>query len=294
MSKINRYRYNPSLSVVENARINGVDEDSMRYYIKSMGIDRRYEAKVSIIEDIRKHLAGHPNATKAEVVRATGHGINTVRRYWDIALGEDSSALSKIGNKITKKGLRQFHNFYATHPSCVSDILRVETFHHSILEPFCGIGSISEVLKGHGHEVESYDIVDRGYGKVGDFFEVDFEENRYDILTNPPYTENLTDIINRCISLCHSKVALLMPLRYLSGLERFKSIYQIHPPARVYVYIERICIARNADFEKYNDPGANREIYAWYIWQKGYTGATELHWLHNDRTETSPQSGFLP
>lgn len=293
MSKIDRYRYNPSLSVAENARINGVDEDSMRYYIKSMGIDRRYEAKVSIIEDIRKHLTGHPNATKAEVVRATGHGINTVRRYWDIALGEDSSALSKIGNKITKKGLRQFHNFYATHPSCVSDILRVETFNHFVLEPFCGIGSISEVLKKHGYEVESYDIVDRGYGKVGDFFEVDFEENRYDILTNPPYTENLTDIINRCISLCHSKVALLMPLRYLSGAERYREIYQINPPARIYVYQERIGIAMNGDFEKYNDPGANREIYAWYIWQKDYTGVTELHWLHNDRTETS-QSDFLP
>ena len=66
MSKIDRYRYNPSLSVAENASINGVDEDSMRYYIKSMGIDRRYEAKVSIVEDIRKYLTGHPNATKAE------------------------------------------------------------------------------------------------------------------------------------------------------------------------------------------------------------------------------------
>lgn len=293
MSKIDRYRYNPSLSVAENARINGVDEDSMRYYIKSMGIDRRYEAKVSIVEDIRKYLTGHPNATKAEVVRATGHGINTVRRYWDIALGEDSSALSKIGNKITKKGLRQFHNFYATHPSCVSDILRVETFNHFVLEPFCGIGSISEVLKKHGYEVESYDIVDRGYGKVGDFFEVDFEQGWYDILSNPPYTENLTDIINRCISLCHSKVALLMPLRYLSGAERYREIYQINPPARIYVYQERIGIAMNGDFEKYNDPGANREIYAWYIWQKDYTGVTELHWLHNDRTETS-QSDFLP
>lgn len=293
MSKIDRYRYYPSLSVAENARINGVDEDSMRYYIKSMGIDRRYEAKVSIIEDIRKHLAGHPNATKAEVVRATGHGINTVRRYWDIALGEDSSALSKIGNKITKKGLRQFHNFYATHPSCVSDILRVETFNHFVLEPFCGIGSISEVLKKHGYEVESYDIVDRGYGKVGDFFEVDFEQGWYDIVSNPPYNENLANIIKRCISLCHSKVALLMPLRYLSGAERYREIYQINPPARIYVYQERIGIAMNGDFEKYNDPGANREIYAWYIWQKDYTGVTELHWLHNDRTETS-QSDFLP
>lgn len=281
--KIDRYRYNPSLSVAENARINGVDENSIRYYIKSMGIDRRYEAKVSIVEDIRKYLAGHQNATKAEVVRATGYGINTVRRYWDIALGEDNPTLSKISNKIIKKGLRQFHNFYATHPSCVYDILRVETFNHFVLEPFCGIGSISEVLKKHGYEVESYDIVDRGYGKIGDFFEVTFEKNLYDIVTNPPYTTNLAAIISRCISLCCNKVALLLPLRYLSGLERFKSIYQIHPPARVYVYMERICIARNADFEKYNDPGANREIYAWYIWEKGHTETTELRWLHNNK-----------
>ena len=261
--KIDRYRYNPSLSVAENARINGVDENSIRYYIKSMGIDRRYEAKVSIVEDIRKYLAGHQNATKAEVVRATGYGINTVRRYWDIALGEDNPTLSKISNKIIKK--------------------RVETFNHFVLEPFCGIGSISEVLKKHGYEVESYDIVDRGYGKIGDFFEVTFEKNLYDIVTNPPYTTNLAAIISRCISLCCNKVALLLPLRYLSGLERFKSIYQIHPPARVYVYMERICIARNADFEKYNDPGANREIYAWYIWEKGHTETTELRWLHNNK-----------
>ena len=97
--KIDRYRYNPSLSVAENAKINGVDEDSMRYYIKSMCIDRRHEAKVCIVEDIRKHLVVHPSATKAEVVRATGHGINTVRKYWNIALGKDDSTLSKIGNK---------------------------------------------------------------------------------------------------------------------------------------------------------------------------------------------------
>ena len=283
--KIDSYRYNPSLSVAENARINGVDENSMRYYIKSMSIDRRYEAKVRIVEDIRKHLAGHPDATKAEVVRATGHGINTVRKYWNIALGKDGSALSKIGNKITKKGLRQFHNFYATHPSCTHDILREEKFHSHILEPFCGTGSMSEVIKAYGYEVESYDIIDRGYGKVGDFFETNFEAYRYDILSNPPYSDNLADIIKRCISLCHSKVALLMPLRYLSGAERYREIYQIHPPARIYVYQERIGIAMNGDFRKYYDPGANREIYAWYIWQRDKTGTTELFWLHNDKTK---------
>ena len=273
--KVDSYKYNPSLSVAKNAKNNGVSKENIRYYIKTRNINRRLEAKINIAEDIRKFIKVHPDAAKTEIARCTGYSINTVKKYWTIVVGNANLEQSKIGEKIAKKRLREYHNFYATHPSCICDILRVETFNHFV------------------HEVESYDIIDRGYGKIGDFFEVDFEENRYDILTNPPYTENLTDIINRCISLCHSKVALLMPLRYLSGLERFKSIYQIHPPARVYVYMERICIARNADFEKYNDPGANREIYAWYIWQKGYTGATELHWIHNDRTETS-QSDFLP
>lgn len=291
--KVDSYKYNPSLSVAKNSKNNGVSKENIRYYIKTRNINRRLEAKINIAEDIRKFIKVHPDAAKTEIARCTGYSINTVKKYWTIVVGNANLEQSKIGEKIAKKRLREYHNFYATHPSCVSDILRVETFHHSILEPFCGIGSISEVLKGHGHEVESYDIVDRGYGKIGDFFEVNFEQGRYDIVSNPPYNENLANIIKRCISLCHSKVTLLMPLRYLSGLERFKSIYQIHPPARVYVYMERICIARNADFEKYNDPGANREIYAWYIWQKGYTGATELHWIHNDRTETS-QSDFLP
>lgn len=80
------------------------------------------------------------------------------------------------------------------------------------------------------------------------------------------------------------KVAMLMPLRYLlSGRDRHRNIYGKHPPARVYVYMERICIAKNADFEKYNDPGANREIYAWYVWEKGHAGSTELRWIHNGK-----------
>lgn len=282
--KVDSYKYNPSLSVAQNAKNNGVSEENIRYYIKTRNIDRRLEAKINVLEDIRKTVKNYPEATKAETARRTGHSINTVKKYWSIAVGDANLEQSKIGEKIAKKRLREYHNFYATHPSCVSDILRVETFHHLILEPFCGIGSVSGALKEHGYEVESYDIVDRGYGKVGDFFEVDFEQGRYDILTNPPYTENLADIIQRCISLCHCKVALLMPLRYLSGTERYREIYQINPPARIYVYQERIGIAMNGDFDKYNDPGANREIYAWYLWIRGYSGCTELRWLHNDRT----------
>ena len=77
------------------------------------------------------------------------------------------------------------------------------------------------------------------------------------------------------------KVAVLMPLRYLSGKARLERLFSNFPPKRVYVYAERINIAQNAEFEKFSDPGANMTIYAWFVWEKGYKGTTELHWMLN-------------
>ena len=283
MTRSSKIQYAPSLSVKENAARNGISVDSMRYYIKKHKIDRRYEAKANIIESMQSYLRQNPEANKHEAAVATGHGINTVRKYWDIAHGLDHIEQFRNGEKITKKGLREFHDFYATHPSCTRDILREEEFCHYILEPFCGVGCISEVLKDYNFEVESYDLIDRGYGKRGDFFSTPYEVDKYDIISNPPYNDKLIDVISRCISLCYHKVALIMPLRYLSGEGRYNGVYRNFPPVRVYVYQERINIAKNADFQTYNDAGANLEIYAWYVWEKGHKGKTELKWIKNIR-----------
>lgn len=142
---------------------------------------------------------------------------------------------------------------------------------------------MSKTIEASGRSVESYDIVDRGYGGVADFFKLNVEEGKLDIITNPPYNDRLAEIISRCIKLCRQKVAILMPLRYLSSNARYNDIYKNNPPARVYVYQERICIAKNGDFETYNDAGANLEIYAWYIWEKGYIGEPILRWIHNEK-----------
>lgn len=199
--------------------------------------------------------------------------------------GGEELERSNIGRlRIPKKTLRELNNFYATHPSCTRDILREEIFCANILEPFCGVGTMSEVIKGAGYNVASYDIIDRGYGRVGDFFVVSFEKGKFDIISNPPYNENLIEIVIRCIDICKNKVALLLPIRYLSGAERYNELYRKYPPSRVYVYMERICIAKNADFDTYNDAGANKEIYGWFVWEKGFNGTTELRWVHNEKT----------
>ena len=67
---------------------------------------------------------------------------------------------------------REKNDFYATEPTAVERLLRVEKFSKNILEPCCGSGHISEVLKSHGYIVTSEELFDRGYGNTGlDFLE---------------------------------------------------------------------------------------------------------------------------
>lgn len=89
MPRETKIKYDPSLSVAENAKKCDVSVAAIRYYIKTRGIDRRYEGKVKVVEGMKAYLAEHPNATRAELQRATGHGINTIRRYWDVLHGTD-------------------------------------------------------------------------------------------------------------------------------------------------------------------------------------------------------------
>lgn len=79
MSKESSIKYNPALSVADNAKRNGVSEDAIRYYIRTRGIDRRYEEKKRVLKSMQDYLDEHPNATKAEVARQSGRGTQSRR-----------------------------------------------------------------------------------------------------------------------------------------------------------------------------------------------------------------------
>ena len=281
MGRPSKIKYNPNLSVEEMARRSGLTDDAVRYYIHSHGIDRRFDRKKKIIEDCKKVLKEDPKATWQKIAKLAGYTEKTIRPYHDF-IRPNGKSVNIDSLKTNKKSQgRDPHNIYVAHPSVTQDLLRVEEFEHKVLEPFCGTGIMADVIKKTGHEVLAYDLVDRGYGEQGDFFEVDFPKKKYDIISNPPYDDKLTVAIKRCISLCKGKVALLMPIRYLSGKERYSELYEKFPPARVYVYCERINIAKGGDFDAYSDSGSNPEMFAWYVWERGYKGETELKWIHN-------------
>lgn len=275
--RVSTIRYNPKLSIAENAKKNGCSVANVRYYIKTHNIDRNHERKVQQLYDFqRAYVDGD---TPSTLQKKVGGSVNTIKKYWDIIIGlKDLSDFDS--NKRQKVTLRQKQDYYATHPSVTADLLRVETFSNEILEPCCGGGYMAEVIKNEGYSVVASDLVDRGYGQGGvDFLTAYFPVGKYDIITNPPYS-NVAAFINKALEICKKKVAILMPLRYLSSMERFETLYRDNPPKYVYCYMNRITIAKNGEFEKY-EAGMNLEIYAWYVWERGYCGETILKWINN-------------
>ena len=228
--RVSTIRYNPKLSIAENAKKNGCSVANVRYYIKTHNIDRNHERKVQQLYDFqRAYVDGD---TPSTLQKKVGGSVNTIKKYWDIIIGlKDLSDFDS--NKRQKVTLRQKQDYYATHPSVTADLLRVETFSNEILEPCCGGGYMAEVIKNEGYSVVASDLVDRGYGQGGvDFLTADFPVGKYDIITNPPYS-NVAAFINKALEICKKKVAILMPLRYLSSMERFETLYRDNPPKYV-------------------------------------------------------------
>ena len=86
---------------------------------------------------------------------------------------------------------RAEHDYYATEPKAVEELMKVEKFNGSIWENCCGEGHLSESMIKAGYDVVSTDLVDRGYGEGNiDFFKCN-KSLADNIVTNPPYSTAL-------------------------------------------------------------------------------------------------------
>ncbi len=78
MKQVN-LRYDPNLSIEENAAKCGVTVHAIRKYIQTNGIDRRHDAKLSKFLAVQKAKTEKPNATVTEIAKELGFSENTVR-----------------------------------------------------------------------------------------------------------------------------------------------------------------------------------------------------------------------
>jgi len=173
------------------------------------------------------------------------------------------------------RGDREINDFYATPPDATERLLRVEDFDGSIYEPCCGMGHISKVFEQNGFNVESTDLIDRGFGRpYVDFLQE--TEQRDNIVTNPPYGNLLIKFMYHSQKIARKKTCFLLKLQALEGLAR-KEFYDLYPPVRVHVFSGRVTLMKNGD-EDYKKKSSMMAL-AWYVWEKGNTKKPTINWL---------------
>lgn len=193
--------------------------------------------------------------------------------------GNRTSVHAALGSRNYAQNEREKHDYYATDPRAIDDLLRFETFDKNIWECAVGEGHLAERLKQHGYTVECTDIIDRGYPNTEI---VDFVNEKYDfdgdIITNPPYKYVTEFVLNALDSIPNGhKVAMFLKIQALEGKKRYEEIYSKYPPKTVYVYSERIGCAINGEFGKHSGSAV---CYAWFVWIKGEYNCTQLKWIN--------------
>lgn len=192
--------------------------------------------------------------------------------------GNSRSAHATLGARNYALEERETNDYYATEPKALELLLEKEEFSENIWECACGERHLSKVLKNHGHKVFSTDLIDRGYGLGGiDFLQWDSSYDG-DIITNPPYKYAL-EFVEKALEVVTDghKVAMFLKLQFLEGKAR-RAFFEKAPPRKVYVSSSRLCCAMNGDFDKYSK--SNAVTYAWFIWEKGNTGAPIIKWFN--------------
>lgn len=95
MNKV-KLKYDPNLSIKENAAMCGVSESAVRKYIRVNHIDRRFDTKIAKTRHINRLKKENPNITLAELSRATGYSVNTIKKYLQIDLELSYIGTSKV------------------------------------------------------------------------------------------------------------------------------------------------------------------------------------------------------
>lgn len=173
-------------------------------------------------------------------------------------------------------GKRKKSDLYETPYSLTSLLLEKEKLPGTVLEPATGNGAIVKVLVEHGYTPHHFDLVvnDRDFLKYNTPWDT--------IITNPPFSIAQQFIIH-AKKVARKKIVMLLPLSYLHGVERYRTIFQDKkfPLARVYVFTRYPMLGESLREDGKHETGMM--VYAWFVWEKRwYNKPPEIHWLDNN------------
>lgn len=193
-----------------------------------------------------------------------------------------SNSVSLITGGKSKTWQREKHDFYATPEETTRAILDVLALEGSILEPACGMGHISKVLKEYypENEIISTDLIYRGFGEGGiDFLTHDYGRRFDNIITNPPF-KLAKEFVEKALTIANDKVIMLMKIQFLESKGR-REFLENSPLKYVYCFSERQSAMRNGwkINPKTGKPWSTALFLAWFVWEIGYEGEPIVRWL---------------
>ena len=153
-----------------------------------------------------------------------------------------------------------------------------------IIDSSVGTGVLLHDIEEQYADTIGYDIVDRGYPDViiQDWLTVkeipNPKNNPKVIVQNPPFKLAL-EFVQHSLELLNNGELLfsLHRIQFLEGLERFENLYKnkYKRPKYVFVFTKRVsCITPDIE-----NKGQNAVCFAWFMWQKGYRGSTQIKWI---------------
>ena len=175
---------------------------------------------------------------------------------------------------------RQAADWYREPRWCVDLLLDAEPIEGDVWDPACGGGTIAQACADRGIFTDATDLHDRGFGRGGiDFLApwVNPEACADNIICNPPYGL-FEEWLQRCLILARRKVCLLSRLAVLEGMRRYRHVWSMAPPSRVWVLSKRPSMPPGDQPEITASGG--KVAYCWLVWDVGgRTGPTQLGWL---------------
>ena len=161
---------------------------------------------------------------------------------------------------------REPKDHYDTPSYTIRSLLMNHDIQYPALEPCAGNMAIVDMLKTG--EVYSVDIDTNSHAIAhADYLRWDVNQQYKTIITNPPFNIAI-DIIKKALAdvVDGGEVIMLLRLNFL-GSQRRRSFWEDHPCKKIHVLSKRPCFIN----------GKSDSIeYAWFIWERGYTGKTEI------------------
>lgn len=175
---------------------------------------------------------------------------------------------------------REPFDWYIEPAWCHELLHQVESFEGEVCDPACGRGTGLKVARDLGHRVLGIDIVDRRAHATFEFplLTANFAERppiggTDNFICNPPYSyeEGIAEIyIRRCLALARRKVAMLLPVKFLSSQGRYDLFTQT-PVAQVRILSSRPSMPPGSLYVQGLIEAKGGSVdYMWLVWDRAH------------------------